>query len=137
MPFNGRTIVCLCGSARFGDAYIKANHQETMNGKIVLSVGCFNTYDSMPLVESHITQEEKQQLDKLHFDKIAMADEILVLSVGGYIGESTINEIKYAIQNRKSIRFLESDAIPDWFSDLTNRLYYAYDEENARYFAQM
>lgn len=34
------TIVCLCGSTRFGEAYQKANLEETLAGKIVLTIGC-------------------------------------------------------------------------------------------------
>lgn len=34
-------IVCLCGSTRFHDEFMKANYTLTMEGKIVLSVGFF------------------------------------------------------------------------------------------------
>lgn len=46
--------------------------------------------------------------DKLHFSKIELADEILVLNLNGYIGSSTTNEIKYATQLGKTIRYLEN-----------------------------
>jgi hypothetical protein len=46
-------------------------------------------------------------LDQLHFRKIDMADEILVLNVGGYIGDSTKNEIAYAQAAGKPVRLLE------------------------------
>src|SRR5689334_1569335 len=35
------TLVCLCGSTRFYDAYQEANYRETMAGKIVLTVGFY------------------------------------------------------------------------------------------------
>ena len=35
-------------------------------------------------------------LDDMHKRKIDMADEIYVINVGGYIGESTRSEIEYA-----------------------------------------
>lgn len=35
-------------------------------------------------------------LDELHLRKIDLADEVLVINVGGYIGESTRREIAYA-----------------------------------------
>jgi hypothetical protein len=38
----------------------------------------------------------KEALDTLYLTKIDLADEILVLNVGGYIGESTRREIEYA-----------------------------------------
>ena len=35
-----------------------------------------------------------------------MADEIFVINVGGYIGESTRSEIEYAKKAGKAIRYL-------------------------------
>jgi len=37
-----------------------------------------------------------------------MADEIFVINVGGYIGESTKSEIKYAKENGKTVKYLEN-----------------------------
>ena len=42
------------------------------------------------------TEEQKQKLDQLHLEKIRMSNAIFVLNYGGYIGESTAKEIKYA-----------------------------------------
>ena len=36
-----------------------------------------------------------------------MADEIFVINVGGYIGDSTRSEIEYAKKTGKPIRYLE------------------------------
>ena len=47
-------------------------------------------------------------LDDMHKRKIDMADEIFVINVGDYIGESTKSEIEYAWNHRKQINFLES-----------------------------
>ena len=103
--FLGRTIVCLCGSTRFHDAYVEQNMLETRKGNIVLSCGVFGhtIHDFLNLDE-----DDKRKLDKLHKDKIALANEILVLDVGGYIGESTKAEIEYAKYAGKTIRFLVS-----------------------------
>ena len=46
-------------------------------------------------------------LDVLHFAKIDLADEVLVLNVDDYIGESTEREIVYAEMRKKTIRYLE------------------------------
>lgn len=54
-----------------------------------------------------ITPEQKIALDELHKRKIDLSDEILVLNVGGYIGQSTANEIAYAANTGKRIRYLE------------------------------
>lgn len=99
------TIVCLCGSTRFGDAYREANLRETLAGRIVLTIGCDTKSDAMLSLGSGV----KAQLDELHLRKIDLADEILVLNSGGYLGASTMREIAYAQQLGKRIRWLEDD----------------------------
>ena len=49
----------------------------------------------------------KEMLDDMHKRKIDMADEIFVINVGGYIGESTRREIAYAERTGKAVRYLE------------------------------
>ncbi len=96
-------IVCLCGSTRFMQAFQEANLRETLAGKIVLSIGC-DTKSDQDLALGPI---DKTMLDLLHLFKIDLADEILVLNVGGYVGESTRQEIEYARMLGKPIRWLE------------------------------
>lgn len=98
------TIVTLCGSTKFKQQFIEANFRETMEGKIVLTVGWFSHSDGNIFYPS---PEEKKRLDALHFRKIELSDEIFVVNVGGYIGESTKNEIAHAVSLRKIIRWLE------------------------------
>lgn len=50
---------------------------------------------------------EKVALDELHKRKIDLADEVFVLNVGGYIGESTQSEINYALAHNKPVGYLE------------------------------
>jgi len=101
-------IVCLCGSTRFKDAFDEANYRETMAGRIVLSVGFFMHATGNRHGEGvGATPEQKVELDTLHLRKIDLADEVLVLNVGGYIGESTRREIAYAIAQKKPVRYLE------------------------------
>jgi hypothetical protein len=102
------TIVCLCGSTRFVEVFRYVNQRETLAGKIVLAPGCFQG-DAVLRVLPGV----KQRLDELHLHKIALADEILVVNVGGYIGQSTRREIAYARQHGKRVRWLESGAWGD------------------------
>lgn len=100
-------IVCLCGSTRFFPMFQEANFNETMAGNIVLSVGF---YPHSP--EAHgegvgITVNQKESLDELHKRKIDLCDEVFVLNVDGYIGESTKSEIQYAKKTNKPVRYLE------------------------------
>ena len=46
-------------------------------------------------------------LDRMHLAKIDLADEIFVINVDNYIGDSTRNEIEYAKSKGKKVRFLE------------------------------
>ena len=95
------TIVCLCGSTRFKDAFIEAMKFETLAGKIVLSVGLFGHLEGLDM-DGPI----KEMLDELHLRKIDLANEILVLNVDGYIGKSTRKEIEYAIATGKAVKYL-------------------------------
>ncbi len=109
---NKPTIVCLCGSTRFSRAFRKANFSETFMGKIVLTIGCDTKNDSDLFASwnEEMLADVKKRLDELHLCKIDLADEILVLNVGGYIGESTQREIEYAREHHKRIRYLEPEA---------------------------
>lgn len=103
-------IVCLCGSTRFLEAYREANLRETLRGNIVLTIGCdmrtdADLFDGMTPTEF---ANVKRDLDILHMNKIELADRILVLNVGGYIGSSTKNEINYALLFHKAVDYWET-----------------------------
>jgi len=103
------TIVCLCGSTRFMDAFFEEGWQETLAGKIVLSVGVCKYADEEGGHGAEILGEEAvRQLDLLHLRKIDLAEEVYILNVGGYIGRSTARELAYAVYKGKRIRFLET-----------------------------
>jgi hypothetical protein len=107
-------IVCLCGSTRFYQAFQQANYEETMAGRIVLSVG-FYPHAAKEVHGEGVgaTSEQKEALDALHFRKIELADEVLVLNVGGYVGDSTRREVRHAYTLDKPVRWLESEMIPE------------------------
>jgi len=103
-------VVCLCGSTRFSEEFRQANLRETLEGKIVLSVGCnFKSDDALG-----VTCADKDRLDELHLRKIDMADEVLILNVCGYIGSSTWRELEYAVDHGKIVRFLEPCSSAEW-----------------------
>lgn len=101
------TVVCLCGSTRFKEAFEHAEKEEGLAGHIVLTVACFGHQGDLSSEECEKGNPVKDQLDALHLRKIEMADEILVINVGGYVGESTRGEIAHALQHKKGIRWLE------------------------------
>ena len=98
-------VITLCGSTKFKEAYLKAQKDLTLKGNIVISVGLFGHSGD----EEVWTEGTKAMLDDMHKRKIDMADEIFVVNVGGYIGESTRSEIEYAKQNGKIVNYLESE----------------------------
>ena len=107
VPAKLPKIVCLCGSTRFYKEFMEQNYLETMKGNIVLSVGFFMHSSDVHGEGVGITPEQKIALDDLHKRKIDLADEVLVVNVGGYVGESTRSEIDYAKKHGKPIRYLE------------------------------
>jgi hypothetical protein len=104
-------VVCLCGSTRFMDEFMDANQRETLAGHIVVSVGVWRTNAGFTAhAGEYFGESTKNMLDELHKRKIDISDEILVLDVGGYIGESTRSEIEYARKHNKRIRYLSQEA---------------------------
>lgn len=100
------TVVCLCGSTRFREAFERVACEETLAGRIVLTVNDFDTARKQPVGHEPPTAE-KAMLDELHLRKIDLADEVLILNVGGYVGESTRRELIYAMAHGKRVRWLE------------------------------
>lgn len=101
--FKKPITVCLCGSGRFKEEFEKAEFEETLKGKIVLTIGC-NTKDIARDID---WQHIKPMLDELHKRKIDLADEVFVINKNGYIGDSTRSEIEYAEKHHKEIIYLE------------------------------
>jgi hypothetical protein len=91
-------IVCICGSTRFVDEMRAANRDLTFAGAIVVAPG---------EADELITNEQKTALDALHLRKIDLADRVLVVNPGGYIGQSTSREIAYAHATGKPISFTD------------------------------
>lgn len=99
-------IVCICGSTRFMDEMRAANRDLTLAGVIVVAPGVFVRAEDHEADEL-ITNEQKAALDTLHLRKIDLADRVLVVNPGGYIGESTSREIAYARATGKPISFTD------------------------------
>jgi hypothetical protein len=96
-------IICLCGSTRFKAKFNEVNLKLTLAGYIVLSVGSFTHSDT----ELNISEEQKVKLDYLHKRKIDLADAVVILNVGGYVGDSTRSEIEHARGLNKPAVWLE------------------------------
>ena len=103
-------VITLCGSTKFKDEFMKTQKDLTLKGNIVISVGLFShsgdeeVWENMD--EGTLTKT-KEMLEDMHKRKIDMADEIFVINVDGYIGDSTKSEIEYATKTGKKVNYLE------------------------------
>lgn len=90
-------IITICGSMRFFDQMLQVAADETAKGNIVLapfSVVAPEGQDG----------EFKAMLDRLHFAKIDMSEQIVVVTnQHGYIGDSTRREMGCALSNGKGM----------------------------------
>jgi len=114
VPVDFPNIVCICGSTQYWQEFQDAAEQEILKGNIVLSVG-IPYRDGNPTYDSHSPEGReytKECLDYLHKRKIDLADEVLVLNVDGYIGDSTRSEIEYALKHNKPIRYQYPNLYP-------------------------
>lgn len=90
-------IVTICGSMRFYPEMLATAAAETARGYIVLMPFC-----TVPPEEQK--EEAKRKLDELHLAKIYMSDRIIFVTNGdGYMGESTRDEMVYAMHLKKGI----------------------------------
>jgi hypothetical protein len=103
-------VVTLCGSTKFKDEFMKAQKELTLKGYIVLSVCVFGHSGDQEVwekMDEGTLTKTKEMLDDMHKRKIDMADEIFVINVGGYVGDSTKSEIAYAQKTGKKVNYLE------------------------------
>jgi hypothetical protein len=105
-------IITLCGSVRFEYWFTQLNRSLTLSGWVVLAPGVFE-HDWLHRPENN-AELRKNALDELHCDKIKMSDAVVIINLGGYIGVSTSNEMKFAEEQKKNIFFLEtSEFLPE------------------------
>lgn len=75
-----------------------ANRELTFAGVTVVAPGEANESPTL---------EQKAVLDALHLHKIDLADRVLIVNPGGYVGESTKREIAYARASGKRVTFTD------------------------------
>lgn len=93
-------VVVLSGSIRFRDLFDSVEQELVLRGNTVLS--CCWAFD-----ERMLGTLVKKALDQQHKNKILLADELHVLNKGGYIGESTRNEIEFAKEQGVNVVYME------------------------------
>jgi len=105
-------IVTLCGSSRFCDviavcAWLIEQEEKAIAMGLHLLPFWYST------VPDHLAEHEEvaSEMDALHLRKIDISDEIFVVNVENYIGQSTAREIEYAIEQKKDIRYYLTDPV--------------------------
>ena len=105
-------VITLCGSTKFKDEFLKAQKDLSLKGNIVISVGLFGhsgDFEVWENMDEGTITKTKEMLDDMHKRKIDMSDEIFVINVNDYIGDSTKSEIEYAIKTGKKVNYLEDN----------------------------
>lgn len=97
--------VAIIGSSRFKNFHLGHMQRFTLQGKIVLVTGFWHHVDNCP-----ITDEQKRMLDRLTLAKITKADEVFVVNVNGYVGESTKGFIAFAKSLGKKVSYSDDES---------------------------
>ena len=102
-------IICLCGSTRFTYEMLIKQWELTKQRYIVVSWCALPDDYYAGEDKSHIGDIEgvKEIVDEVHLRKIDLCDRVFVINKGGYIGESTTNEINYAKSIGKPVEYME------------------------------
>lgn len=109
-------IICFCGSSRFIEHFGIWMWTAERQGNIALGLHWLppSYLDELgkPAEGDHQAEAEgvAERMDELHKRKIDLADEVFILNVGGYVGDSTKSEIRYALDHFKWVRWLEPDS---------------------------
>lgn len=85
---------------------LAANRDLTLAGAIVVAPAVFTRAEDRER-RGQLNNTERAALATLHLRKIDLADRVLVVNPGGYIGETTSREIAYARAVSKPISFTD------------------------------
>jgi hypothetical protein len=109
LPVADKTkVVCFCGSTRFADHFMIKRWELEKQGIITFGINILpNNYFAEGNAHGAEQEGVKDILDELHQRKIDLSDEVFILNVGGYIGESTRKELNYALKIGKPVKYLE------------------------------
>ena len=94
-------IITVCGSLRFYKEMMEITEKMELQGNCML----VPIYNPTRPNKDDFTKEEALMLDKIHKERIKLADAILVVNVDGYIGNSTKSEIEFAESLNKEILY--------------------------------
>lgn len=95
-------VITICGSIRYSKEMMEiAEKLELKDGWAVIQ--CVYNVSGLKYKEIDVNT-----LAKIHRKKIDISDAIYVVNIDGYIGNSTQNELEYALSNGKEVIYHES-----------------------------
>lgn len=89
-------IITICGSLKYQKEIMDVAEKLALKGNCVLT-------PVYPVSNNERTENQLMLLKEEHFKKIELSDEIMVVNVNNYIGDSTKLEIDYANKLNKKI----------------------------------
>lgn len=99
-----RKIITICGSMKFEGEMKRAIQKFSLEGSIVLAPVMFSDKE-----RKNLNSKELEALNELHANKVCIADEVYVVDVDGYIGESTKKEIECAKKLKIKIKYYSKE----------------------------
>ena len=96
-------VITLCGSMKYIKSFRESEVILTRQGSVVLS----------PIFgeDVNITENDIKLFGEHHLRKIDLSDEIFVIDVDKYIGDSTRKEIEYAVISGKKVRYYSEEIV--------------------------
>ena len=89
-------IITICGSLKYQNEMMDVAEKLALKGNCVLT-------PVYPVSNNERTENQLKLLKEEHFKKIELSNEIMVVNVNNYIGNSTNLEIDYAKKLNKKI----------------------------------
>ena len=118
-------IIVLCGSSRFVDIMaVCAWIIERDEKAITMGLHLLPAWYCKGNIPDHLAEHEgfAEEMDTLHLRKIDLADEIFVVNYSDYVGLSTANEVNYAKNTGKHIRWFTHDEIGQKVQEIIDRV---------------
>lgn len=94
-------VITICGSMKYSEEMKKIALQLELEQEFIVFQCVYNENDKV------LSKVDKDLIGKIHYKKIDLSDAIYVVNIDGYIGESTSEEIEYAMQKGKEIIYHE------------------------------
>ena len=127
-------VIVLCGSTKFCQQMAVVGwYLEKEEGTIVMGLHLLPWwYPGIDEIPDHLAEHEnvKDHCDDLHMRKIDLADEIYVVDVDCYTGNSTKREIAYAESKGLPIRYYSAEPMGLRVDGLYNDAVKKYLDEN-------